>query len=103
MPRDNLPEQEPPPVKKPGFLDRMFDGKSDGRFVKRLLIVMLLIATAVQPISLIYTAYSGHGEFDRRSGGNTHRHSRSSSSSRWTGRSCRWPISSPPPTSRPSS
>ena len=64
MPRDNLPEQEPPPVKKPGFLDRMFDGKSDGRFVKRLLIVMLLIATAVQPISLIYTAYSGHGEFD---------------------------------------
>ena len=64
MPRDNLPEQEPPPVKKPGFLDRMFDGKSDGRFVKRLLIVMLLIATAVQPISLIYTAYSGHGAFD---------------------------------------
>ena len=66
MPRDNLPEQEPPPAKKPGFLDRMFDGKSDGRFVKRLLVFMLLIATAVQPISLIYTAYAGHGEFDSR-------------------------------------
>jgi hypothetical protein len=63
MPRDNLPEQEPP-VKKPNWLDRMFDDKSDGRFVKRLLIVMLLIATAVQPLSLIYTAYHGHGEFD---------------------------------------
>jgi len=63
MPRDNLPEQVPP-VKKPSFLDRMFDGKSDGRFVKRLLIVMLLVATTVQPFSLIYTAYAGHGEFD---------------------------------------
>ena len=63
MPRDIIPEQESP-VKKPGFLDRMFDGKSDGRFVKRLLIVMLLFATAVQPASLIYTAYAGHGDFD---------------------------------------
>jgi hypothetical protein len=66
MPRDNLPEQETPPqqLKKPNWLDRMFDGKSDGRFIKRLLVIMLLIATAVQPFSLIYTAYAGHGAFD---------------------------------------
>ena len=66
MPRDYLPEQETPPpqLKKPNWLDRMFDGKSDGRFVKRLLVIMLLIATAVQPFSLIYTAYAGHGQFD---------------------------------------
>jgi hypothetical protein len=66
MPRDNLPEQETPPpkVKKPNFLDRMFDGKSDGRFVKRILSIMLIAATLVQPFSLIYTAYAGHGDFD---------------------------------------
>jgi hypothetical protein len=51
-------------VKKPNFLDRMFDGKSDGRFVKRILSIMLIAATIVQPFSLIYTAYAGHGDFD---------------------------------------
>ena len=66
MPRDNLAEQETPPptVKKPTFLDRMFDGKSDGRFVKRILSIMLIAATIVQPFSLVYTAYNGHGSFD---------------------------------------
>jgi hypothetical protein len=40
-----------------GLFGRMFDEHSDGRFVKTLLISMLLIATVVQPFSLIYTAY----------------------------------------------
>lgn len=63
MPRDYIPPELEAKPKRESFLDRMFDSKSDGRFVKRLLIVMLLCATVVQPISLIYTAYAGHGEF----------------------------------------
>jgi hypothetical protein len=42
---------------RPSFLERLFDEHSDGRFVKYLLIVMLLIATVTQPWSIIYTAY----------------------------------------------
>lgn len=35
----------------------MFDEHTDGRFVKYLLVVMLLIASIAQPFSIIYTAY----------------------------------------------
>ena len=66
MPFDNdppVPVPEAPQKEKPNWLDRMFDGKSDGRFVKRLLVIMLLCATVVQPVSLTYTAYAGQGEF----------------------------------------
>ncbi len=37
--------------------NRWFDGHSDGNFVRKLLVGMLLIATTVQPLSLMYTAY----------------------------------------------
>jgi len=43
-----------------GLFERWFDEHSDGKFVKTLLISMLLIATVVQPFSLIYTAYGEH-------------------------------------------
>src|SRR5262245_29214997 len=43
-----------------GFFGRFFDEHSDGKFVKTLLISMLLIATVVQPFSLVYTAYGEH-------------------------------------------
>jgi hypothetical protein len=39
------------------MLERLFDEHSDGRFVKTLLVTMLLLATVVQPFSLIYTAF----------------------------------------------
>jgi hypothetical protein len=47
-----MPEPPEPPTKK-----RWFDGHSDGNFVRKLLVSMLLIATTVQPLSLLYTAY----------------------------------------------
>ena len=61
MPRDIVPLGTPPkaPPRIPLF-ERLFDEHSDGRFVKTLLITMLLIATVVQPFSLIYTAYGEH-------------------------------------------
>jgi hypothetical protein len=49
------------------MFERLFDEHSDGNFVKTLLITMLLIATVVQPFSLIYTAYGDnlpHGWWD---------------------------------------
>jgi hypothetical protein len=49
------------------MFERLFDEHSDGKFVKTLLIGMLLIATVVQPFSLIYTAYGDnlpHGWWD---------------------------------------
>jgi hypothetical protein len=57
-PRDADPLKPPP--KRGGLFSRWFDEHSDGSFVKTLLIVMLMIATAVQPLSLIYTAYGTH-------------------------------------------
>ena len=60
MPRDVV---SPTPAKaspRGSLLERLFDEHSDGRFVKTLLISMLLIATVVQPFSLIYTAYGDH-------------------------------------------
>jgi hypothetical protein len=65
MPRDHdvfkpLPPGVIPPTARSSFFERMFDEHSDGKFVKMLLIVMLLIATIVQPFSLIYTAYGEH-------------------------------------------
>src|SRR5262249_51275241 len=42
------------------MLARWFDDHSDGRFVATLLAIMLIVATIVQPFSLIYTAYHGH-------------------------------------------
>src|SRR5262245_17338102 len=39
------------------MLARWFDDHSDGRFVATLLAVMLIIATIIQPFSLIYTAF----------------------------------------------
>jgi hypothetical protein len=51
----------PPSAASRGPLfERWFDDHSDGKFVKTLLISMLLIATVVQPFSLIYTAYGEH-------------------------------------------
>jgi hypothetical protein len=46
------------------MFERLFDEHSDGKFVKTLLISMLLIATVVQPFSLIYTAYGEHTPHD---------------------------------------
>ena len=61
MPRDIVSagtSPEAPP--RAGLFERLFDEHSDGRFVKTLLITMLMIATVVQPFSLIYTAYNDH-------------------------------------------
>jgi hypothetical protein len=57
MPRDVVYPSMPP---KASVFERLFDEHSDGRFVKTLLVIMLMIATAVQPFSLIYTAYGEH-------------------------------------------
>jgi hypothetical protein len=61
MPRDIVSAStspEAPPRAR--LFERLFDEHSDGRFVKTLLIAMLMIATVVQPFSLIYTAYGTH-------------------------------------------
>jgi hypothetical protein len=61
MPRDIVSagtSPEAPPRAR--LFERLFDEHSDGRFVKTLLITMLMIATVVQPFSLIYTAYNNH-------------------------------------------
>jgi hypothetical protein len=61
MPRDDVLPDTPPKASSRGpLLERWFDEHSDGKFVKTLLISMLLIATVVQPFSLIYTAYGEH-------------------------------------------
>ena len=49
--------RRPSGVQRDSYFARLFDQHGDGDFVKILLPAMLLLATVVQPFSLIYTAY----------------------------------------------
>src|ERR1700730_12367752 len=61
MPRDFVqPSELPETSPRAPLFHPLCDEHCDGRFVKMLLITMLLIATVVQPFSLIYTAYGEH-------------------------------------------